>query len=100
MEIDEATVQKLYSHQRGLEVLVDKTIVFMGDSGEKLFIPCLLRGGGFRPLNFENTILTYGLGVMAWTYTNNFRVLWVHARNTAYLRPRSKNGSKTGNLNG
>ena len=28
--------------------------------------------GGFRPFNFENTILTHGLGVMAWTCTNNF----------------------------
>ena len=31
--------------------------------------------GGLRPFNFGNTILTYGLGVMAWTCTNNFRVV-------------------------
>ena len=34
-----------------------------------------LRGGGFRPFNFENTISTYGLGVMNWTCNNNFRVV-------------------------
>ena len=34
-----------------------------------------IKEGGFRPFNFENTILTYGLGVMAWTCTNNFRVV-------------------------
>ena len=36
----------------------------------------MLRGeGGFRTFNFENTISTYGLGLMAWTCTNNFRVV-------------------------
>ena len=29
-----------------------------------------------RHFKFENTILTYGLGVMAWTYTNNLRVVF------------------------
>ncbi|KAL5266498.1 hypothetical protein ACHWQZ_G003773 [Mnemiopsis leidyi] len=32
MQIDEQTLKNLYSHGRGLEVLVDKTIVFLGDS--------------------------------------------------------------------
>ena len=31
--------------------------------------------GGSRPFKLENTILTYGLGVMAWTCTNNLRVV-------------------------
>ena len=31
--------------------------------------------GGFRPFNFENTISTYGLGVVALTCTNNFMVV-------------------------
>ena len=33
------------------------------------------KGGGFRPYNFENPILTHGLGEMAWTCTNNLRVV-------------------------
>ena len=37
---------------------------------------CFLRlKGGFRPFNFENTISTYGWGVVAWTCTNNLRVV-------------------------
>ena len=36
MQIDESTLKNLYSHGRGLEVLVDKTIVFLGDSGNKI----------------------------------------------------------------
>ena len=31
--------------------------------------------GEFRPFNFENTIMNYGLGVMAWACTNNLRVV-------------------------
>ena len=35
-----------------------------------------IKGGGFRPFNFEITILTYyGLGVTAWACTNNLRVV-------------------------
>ena len=63
-------------------------------SGENVH---LLRGG-FRPFNFENSILTYGLGVMAWTRTNNFRVVLDHARNTAHLRPWSKEWVKNRKL--
>ena len=53
-----------------------------------------LRDGGFRPLNFENTILSYGLGMMATTW----EWFWGHARNTTHVMPRSKNGSKTENF--
>ena len=35
----------------------------------------LFKGGGVKPFNFENTIPTYGLGVIAWTCTSNFRVV-------------------------
>ena len=31
--------------------------------------------GGDRPFTFENTILSYGLGAIAWTCTNNLRVV-------------------------
>ena len=37
----------------------------MGDSPK--FDTTLLRRGGFRPFNLENMILSYRLGVMAWT---------------------------------
>ena len=49
-----------------------------------------------RPFNFENPNLTYGLGAIAWTCTWGW--FWVHARNTAHLMPRSKNGSKYENF--
>ena len=32
-----------------------------------------IKEGGFRPFNFENTMLTYGLGVMAWACTQYCR---------------------------
>ena len=34
-------------------------------NGHSINASCYFRGGG-RPFNFENMILTYGLGVMAW----------------------------------
>ena len=52
-----------------------------------------LGGVGFRLFNFENTISTYGLGMMAWTCTNNFRVVLGPSEASE-----QKNGSKTGNL--
>ena len=51
-----------------------------------------LNKGGSRPFKFENTILTYGLGLMAWTCTNNFRVLLGSCAlaDHVHVRPRSK----------
>ena len=51
--------------------ICEKLIIFSSMFNQK----CIFIKGGYRPLNFENTILTYGLGVMAWACTNNLRVV-------------------------
>ena len=54
--------------------------------------------GGFKPFNFENMISTYGLGWWPGHVPTTLGWFWVHARNTAHLRPRSKEWVKTKNL--
>lgn len=72
MQIDEGTLKNLYSHARGLEVLVDKTIVFLGDSVMRgmykdmvKYIKCgdMLKDHESKrkgELSFHDDILVYG----------------------------------------
>ena len=48
----------------------------------------LLRGS--RPFTFEDTILIYGLGLIAWTCTVNLMGVLGPCTHTAHVRPRSK----------